>query len=149
MVRVHATCVDLSGFGLLLRGPPGAGKSDLALRLIDGGGALVADDQVEIELEDGRLIARAPKILLGLLEVRGIGILSISALPSTEIRLVVDLVEADAVERLPDHEQTVILGSTVRRVAIAPFETSAAAKLRLTAAALGGAAGSGRIAVPS
>ena len=57
---VHATCVALDGAGVLLRGPSGSGKSDLALRLIDGGARLVADDQVALSAEAGRLVARAP-----------------------------------------------------------------------------------------
>ncbi|HEX7199151.1 MAG TPA: serine/threonine protein kinase, partial [Dongiaceae bacterium] len=43
-LQIHASCVALSGAAVLLRGPPGAGKSDLALRLVDEGGKLVADD---------------------------------------------------------------------------------------------------------
>jgi len=74
MLRIHGTCVALSGLGVLLRGPSGSGKSDLALRLIDGGAKLVADDQVELALDAaGRVMARAPATLSGLLEVRGIG----------------------------------------------------------------------------
>ena len=63
MRRIHGTCVLLSGLGVLLRGPSGSGKSDLALRLIDGGARLVADDQVELIPAEGRLLARAPEAL--------------------------------------------------------------------------------------
>ena len=58
--QIHGACVDLSGAGVLLRGPSGSGKSDLALRLIDGGASLVADDRVDLEVRDGNLAAHAP-----------------------------------------------------------------------------------------
>ena len=54
MMRVHGTCVAIAGRGVLLRAPSGAGKSDLALRLIDAGARLVADDQVELAQDNGR-----------------------------------------------------------------------------------------------
>ena len=74
MERLHCTCVQVMGAGILLCGQPASGKSDLALRLIDGGGVLVADDYTEIEARDGRLFGRPPETIRGLLEVRGIGV---------------------------------------------------------------------------
>lgn len=70
---VHASCVAIGGRGVLLVGPSGSGKSDLALRLIDGGAELVADDRVALRLADGRPVADAPPALAGLLEIREIG----------------------------------------------------------------------------
>ena len=61
MVLVHGTCIDLAGVAVLLRGPAGSGKSDLALRLIDQGARLIADDQVEVERAEDALVARAPQ----------------------------------------------------------------------------------------
>jgi serine kinase of HPr protein (carbohydrate metabolism regulator) len=60
MIMVHGTTVALEGEGVLLRGPSGSGKSDLALRLIDGGARLVADDQTELTRTANGLIARSP-----------------------------------------------------------------------------------------
>jgi len=136
MIRVHATCVSVSGSGVLLRGPSGAGKSDLALRLVDGGAMLVADDQVELSAEGGRLVARAPRALAGLLEVRGVGILPVPSVEEAPLLLVVDLVAPAAVERLPAQRSETIEGLPVPRLALAPFEASALAKLRLAVAAL-------------
>ena len=68
--QVHGSCVSRDGDGVLLIGPPGSGKSDLALRLLGRGFSLVADDRVDIA--DG--IAAPPAALAGLLEVRGLGI---------------------------------------------------------------------------
>ena len=65
---VHATAVAIDGEAVLLRGPSGAGKSDLALRLIDGGGALVADDQTLLRRVGERVLVRAPPAIAGLIE---------------------------------------------------------------------------------
>lgn len=128
---VHGTAVALDGEAVLLRGPSGAGKSDLALRLIDEGARLVADDQTEIFCRGDRLWVRAPAALAGLLEIRGVGILHLAAVPEAPLTLLVDLVAPAAVERLPEAAVESVLGRSLRRLALAPFEASAAAKLRM------------------
>jgi HPr kinase/phosphorylase len=128
---LHATAVAISGCAVLLRGASGSGKSDLALRLIDAGARLVADDQSELRREGDRLIVRAPAPIAGLLEVRGVGIMRLDALPEAPVALVVDLVAAEGVERLPAQQTEWILGLALPLIAVWPFEASAAAKLRL------------------
>lgn len=135
MVTIHGTCVLVSGVGVLLRGASGSGKSDMALRLIDEGARLVADDRVVVRAEGGCLIATAPEPLGGLLEVRGVGILPVPSAPSAELGLIVDLVPPDRVERLPQADRDRLLDRTLPRLSLAPFEASAPAKLRLAAAA--------------
>jgi serine kinase of HPr protein (carbohydrate metabolism regulator) len=137
MQRLHATCVAIDATGLLLRGVSGSGKSDLALRLIDGGARLVADDQVELRRDGGRLVASAPEGLRGLIEVRGLGLARVSALDKAVLGLVVELVTSDAIERLPEPADCEILGLRVPRLAVAPFQASAAALLRAAVTALG------------
>lgn len=136
MVTIHGTCVLVSGIGVLLRGASGSGKSDLALRLIDGGARLIADDRVELRMEQGRLMATAPAALAGLLEVRGVGIMPVPTAADAEVGLVVDLVTRDKVERLPDCETTPLLDKAVPRLALCPFDASTPAKLRLAASAV-------------
>lgn len=132
MERLHATCVLIGDGGVLLRGPSGAGKSDLALRLIDQGALLVADDYTDISRGGGAIMASAPAALRGLLEVRGLGLLRLPAAGApVPLRLVVDLVAAAAVERLPAPEMTRLLGHDIPMLALAPFEASAPAKVRL------------------
>ena len=97
---VHATAVALAGHGVLLMGASGAGKSDLALRLVDRGWRLVADDRVVLTAENGALWASAPPPLAGLIEVRGVGIVPEAALDRAQIALALDL--AAAPERLPE-----------------------------------------------
>jgi HPr kinase/phosphorylase len=130
MDQTHATCVDIDGAGVLLRGPSGSGKSDLALRLIDGGARLVADDCARLKLSGGRLIASAPPEIAGRMEVRGLGIMDIETLAETSLRLVVDLVTAGDIERLPRPATAEVLGVDLPLLRLAPFEASAPAKVR-------------------
>lgn len=131
MIRVHGTCVALDGGGVLLRGPPGSGKSDLGLRLIDGGALLVADDQTELRRLEGIIVASAPATIAGRMEVRGIGILPCPSIARARLRLVIDLVAADAVDRLPEPETCRYLDCAVPLLRLAPFEASAPAKIRV------------------
>ncbi|MBX9943073.1 MAG: HPr kinase/phosphatase C-terminal domain-containing protein [Reyranella sp.] len=140
---LHATCVALRVPGqpaarawraVLLRGPSGAGKSDLALRLIDAGARLVADDQTRINRRGGTLVATPPPALAGLMEVRGIGIVKLprrQLMARAPLSLLVDLAPADRIERLPDPVREHLLGIELAVLALAPFEASATAKLRL------------------
>ena len=133
---VHGTCVALrdahdTWSGVLMRGVPGAGKSDLALRLIDQGARLVADDQVVLHKAGDALIARAPETIRGKIEARGIGILEVPHLDEAFVRLVCDLVAPDQVVRLPDPARVLIAGTDLPLFALAPFEASTPAKLRL------------------
>jgi HPr kinase/phosphorylase len=137
MIRVHGSSVALGGDGILLRGPSGSGKSDLALRLIDEGGRLVADDQTELRLAGDDVLMSAPATIAGRLEVRGIGILRVPDVAAAPLRLVVDLVPGAAVERLPEPATCDYLGRRVPLIQLAPFEASAPAKLRLALRALG------------
>ncbi len=91
---IHASCATRQGSGVLLTGPPGSGKSDLLLRLLDRGFALVSDDQVDIV--DG--MAQPPEALAGLLEVRGVGIVRMAY--TAPVRLVLS-VAMGRPERLP------------------------------------------------
>ena len=78
--RLHGVLVDVYGIGILITGESGIGKSETALELIKRGHRLVTDDAVDIKEIDGELIGTSPKITIGMLEVRGIGIIDITAL---------------------------------------------------------------------
>ena len=144
MFLIHASCVALEDKGVLLRGAPGAGKSDLALRLIEGGARLVADDQVALTSTGERLFAAPPARIAGLLEVRGIGIVSMEFLSQCPVHLVVDLVQPDKVERSPEAATIDLCDHRISHVALAPFEASTPAKVRL---ALSRAAAAGQDAL--
>lgn len=131
MQLVHATTVEINGHAAMIRGPSGGGKSDLAIRLVDDGATLVADDQTELAAEAGRLFASAPAAIAGLLEVRGVGIVRVPHRDRVPVALVVDLVAGKDVERLPEPAAAAFLGVTVPMVRLHAFEASAAAKVRL------------------
>jgi HPr kinase/phosphorylase len=136
-VQIHASCVALSGAGVLLRGRPGSGKSDLALRLVDGGGALVADDLCEIRREGDRLLADLPESVdpgfRGRIALRGIGFLSLPYAGPTPLSLVADLEPGALAEAGESGREVVYLGIALPLIVLDPFQVSAAAKLRLLA----------------
>jgi len=138
MQLVHGTAVQLGRAGVLLRGPSGSGKSDLALRLIETGACLIADDQVALALDDGDLWLSAPPAIAGMIEARGVGILRLPRVRRAALRLVCDLVPRDQVERLPERGDCTLLGVTVPHLALCAFDASAPAKLRFVLRAVTG-----------
>ena len=142
---IHATCiarVEPGGpaRGVLLRGASGAGKSDLALRLIEQGWQLVADDQCVLRREGGHVVAAPPAEISGKLEARGLGIVELGHLAEAPVALVVDLLPAEEVERLPESESCRLLGVTLPLLALSAFEASTPAKIRLALEQVGGQA---------
>ena len=139
---IHATAVAIETvFGpraVLLRGCSGSGKSDLGLRLIDAGGRLVADDQSELKRRGALIIVRSPPTIAGLIEVRGLGIVRVEALAEAPLALIADLAAPETIERLPERDKERLLGLDLPRIAVAPFEVSAAAKVALAVRAVAG-----------
>lgn len=139
---VHGTCVEIAGAGVLIVGPPGCGKSDLALRLIDqpgrGIGArertarLLADDQVVVQREGDVLIASPPSTIAGKMEIRGLGIAELEHAARAPLKLCVRLTDAARIERMPDLEtqRFTCLGLSIPEVLIDPILPAAAARVR-------------------
>src|SRR5437588_6947724 len=100
-VLMHGTAVAIDGRAVLLRGASGSGKSDLALRLIDAGARLIADDQSELRRQGEAIIVRAPAAIAGLIEVRGVGILRVDTIAEAPLALVAYLTAPKLIERLP------------------------------------------------
>jgi len=128
---IHATAVALDGRAVLLLGKSGSGKSDLALRLIEAGWVLVADDRVVLSRRSETLVAAPPRELAGLVEARGVGLCRVPFLEEAEVALAVELVAPARVERLPESASRGFFGLSIPLINIAPFEVSAPAKLRL------------------
>ncbi len=128
---IHGTCVDIQKKGILLLGKPGSGKSDTALRLIDQGALLVSDDQVDLEVSNGTLIASAPSTIKGLLEIRGVGIVKMPICDQTPIHLVVELVEKEKVERMPIIQFYTYEKIRLPLLKLNAFEASTPAKIKV------------------
>lgn len=125
---LHVSCVARDGRAILISGRSGAGKSDLALRLIDRGAKLVSDDYTIVQRMAGRLIAKAPANIAGRIEVRGVGILSFETVSDASVCLYVDL-DRD-VERMPAERETIrICGVDVPMIAANGLEPSAPIKV--------------------
>jgi serine kinase of HPr protein (carbohydrate metabolism regulator) len=130
MERIHGTSVVFCGRGLLIRGASGSGKTDLALRLIDAGGVLIADDYSEVTAKNGHLFATAPESIKGLIEIRGYGPVHLPHVENRRLETVINCV-TDAPERLPEPKSETILGVALPCHDIRPFEASSVAKIRL------------------
>jgi serine kinase of HPr protein (carbohydrate metabolism regulator) len=125
---LHATSVMIDGRVLLLSGRSGSGKSDLALRLIDRGALLVADDYTNLTASDGVLYASPPPRIAGCIEIRGVGIADMAFADRGPVALLLDL--DGTPQRLPEERlpTTSLRGVAIPTLALAAFEASAAIK---------------------
>jgi len=142
MSNHHASCVAIGPCGVLIRGASGAGKSTLTLQLIDSQGyglgkkllrgQLVSDDQTLLLAMNGKLIGSPPKSLAGLIEIRGLGIITVAHKKSVNIKLVVDLLPPKIIERLPNplDMHITLEGITLAHIAVATGNPAAAAIVR-------------------
>jgi hypothetical protein len=145
-INVHASCVILADAarslgaardaGILILGDSGSGKSDLALRLITMGAVLVADDRCDLYVSSNRLYAAVPETLAGLIEVRGVGIISVSHESQARITLAARLTDRSAISRLPEPARyrpppplELPEENQPREILLAPLEASAPAKI--------------------
>jgi serine kinase of HPr protein (carbohydrate metabolism regulator) len=127
---IHATTVAIDSRAVLITGPSGSGKSDLALRLLDRGFILVSDDQTLVRREGDRLLASPPMQIAGKLEVRGIGIVEMETVSDIPVALLVEL--TSDIPRLPDDSRELsILGICVPLVTIDAMTASAPSKVAL------------------
>ena len=127
---IHASCVAIDGRAVLISGDSGAGKSDFALRLIDRGARLVADDRCDIWFDRERLWCRPPENLAGKLEVRGIGIVEKPWTAPVPLALAVRL--TDRYDRMPSVNQVeMVVGHPLPALLLSAFEASAPIKIML------------------
>ncbi len=120
---LHATTVAIDGLAVVIEGVSGAGKSDLALRLIDRGARLVSDDRSLLVRAGNGLVAQAPERMTGQIEVRGVGVATVPHVVQAPVALLVRLDPQPP--RLPERRQRTIAGVPVRTLALDPRPASA------------------------
>jgi HPr kinase/phosphorylase len=111
-LNIHASTVAWGRSAVVILGPPGSGKSALALTLMAWGCGLVADDRTILESIDGKIIARAPAPIRGLIEARGVGLIRAVPVAEAEVILAVDLGQTST-DRLPPPRTATWFGITV------------------------------------
>jgi HPr kinase/phosphorylase len=130
--NIHATAICIGDHGILIIGPSGSGKSDLALRLIDRGAKLICDDRVVVDTASGAPILRQAANIAGQIEIRGIGIVNMPAVPMADLRLIVNI--GAPPERFPlSMPLCDLCGFSVPALNLSPFENSAAIKVEMAA----------------
>lgn len=135
----HATAVALGDAAAIIVGPSGSGKSDFALRCLAMAPnpicarsfKLVSDDQTQLSIVDGRLIATCPPTIAGKIEVRGIGIVEVNWCDNLEVALIVNLTQRHVLRLPAEEERERLLGISVRCISLNPWEVSAPLKLAL------------------
>jgi serine kinase of HPr protein (carbohydrate metabolism regulator) len=133
---LHASTVALDGRAVVISGPSGSGKSDLALRLIDRGFTLVSDDQTIVHKDGNRLLASAPPTIHGRMEIRGIGIVEMESVGDVPIALFVEL--TSDIQRIPDDgRDRLILDRKIPLISVDAMTASAAAKVAVALDRLG------------
>ncbi len=124
---IHATSVAIDGYGLLILGPSGSGKSDLALRLIDRGATLISDDYTIVTARDGQLLLRAPVNIAQIMEIRHLGLVDMPHVDDVPAVLAIRL--EDDPPRMPEPDLTLLLtGIAIPLIALAGREASAPIK---------------------
>jgi serine kinase of HPr protein (carbohydrate metabolism regulator) len=134
--NIHASCVAAGGRAVLISGPSGSGKSDLALRLLDRGFSLVSDDRTIVRKEGTKLVASAPATIKGKLEIRGVGIVDMDSVSDIPVALVIEL--TSDIQRIPDDSrERLILGTAIPLISVDAMTASAASKVAVALDRLG------------
>ena len=130
-IQDHATVVSIENQAIALRGPSGSGKSDLALRLIDSGAILIADDRCNFSISGNIIAASPPKEIAGIIEIHGLGLFCFNYVQNIQLRLIVDLSRPNTIERMPEPGYFGEWGIPIPMISLNPFEQSATIKVHI------------------
>jgi serine kinase of HPr protein (carbohydrate metabolism regulator) len=134
--NLHASTVAVDGRAVIISGPSGSGKSDLALRMLDRGFKLVSDDRTILRKAGDRLLASAPATINGKLEIRGVGIVDMESVSDVPVALIVEL--TSDIQRLPDDDrERLIMGISIPLVRVDAMTASAPSKVAVALDRLG------------
>ena len=134
--NLHASTVALDGRAVVIVGPSGSGKSDLALRLLDRGFVLVSDDRTIVRKAGDKVIAAAPDTIRGKLEIRGVGIVDMPSVDDMPVALLVEL--TSDITRLPDDSRVRnIMGIGIPLISVDAMTASAPSKVAVALDRLG------------
>ena len=131
---IHVSSVAIDGRAVLIGGRSGAGKSDLALRLIDRGAVLISDDYTTVRRVQSRALACAPERIVGKIELRGVGIVEMATAQDVPVALHIDL-SGEPVRLPEDKDRLALAGISIPSVALdghhasAPLKVEAALRL--------------------
>ena len=133
---LHTSTVALDGRAVMIGGPSGSGKSDLALRLLDRGFVLVSDDQTIVRKDNNRVLASAPPLIRGKLEIRGVGIVEMESIDDVPVALFVEL--TSDVQRMPDDSrERLVLDVRLPLISVDAMTASAPSKVAVALDRLG------------
>ena len=136
IIPYQASAVAIGGRALLLAGPPGCGKSALALALIDRGATLIGDDGVLLRAGPGGLVADPPPATRGLIELRNLGLFTLPVASAVPVALVLRFA-ADAPRYIEAAEGIDLGGHRVPLVRIWPAMPAAALRAEMALARFG------------
>ena len=129
-IDVHGSAVAIADSGIIILGPSGSGKSDLALRLIDSGATLIADDRTICLRKNKEIFMFCPSEISGLIEVRGMGLIRVPCIDNIKLKMVIRLTDKKK-DRLPKRKDFKnILGIRLPLFELSAFEISANAKIK-------------------
>jgi serine kinase of HPr protein (carbohydrate metabolism regulator) len=131
MTLIHATCVEWEDKGILIIGDSGAGKSDLAIRLMEKDAFLISDDQTKLLKRKNEILGQTAPNIEGKIELRGVGIIDVDYKKETAIKLILELVKSrKEVPRMPKLEFSDFFGIKVAKFRLYPFDDSTLIKIK-------------------
>ena len=117
---IHASSIDINGKGVVILGKSGAGKSNLAIKLISMGAKLISDDQTHFKFKENKIIISKPKTTPNFIEARGIGLIKVPFVVSAKLFCFVKITNLE-LNRLPNAKNKYCFGKKIKMMEFNPF----------------------------